>query len=1415
YMTPSQWVEVEGLPLTAQGKVDRGRLPEAGAGAAPAGGGREYEAPRGEVEEVIAGIWGEVLGVGRVGARDNFFELGGDSILSIQVVARARQAGLHLTPKKLFQHQTVAELAAAVGVGEPGAESEQGIVTGPLPLTPVQRRFLDERRENPHHFNMAVLLESDEVLQPGRVRRVVEKLLEHHDALRLRLRGDGGEWRQFIEGPDGETPFEYFDLSQLAEGERAAAVERETARLQRSLNLSGGPLLRVALFHAGGAPPDRLFIVVHHFAFDGVSWRILLEDFQTAYAQLGRGEEIRLPAKTASFKAWAEALGAHAGSEAVRSQLPYWTEGRRGTVRPLPLDFPGGANTETSARVVTVTLDREETRALLQKAPAAYRTQIGDLLLTALAQSFARWTGEPALLCELEGHGRDALGEDLDVSRTIGWFTSLYPVLLELEEGGGPGAALKSIKEQLRRAQAGGAGYGLLLYAGGDEEAARKLRAMPRPEVVFNYHGQLDQALAGGVAFRPARESAGPARDAGGDRAHVLGVNGLVAGERLRLDWTYSENLHRRESVEELAAGFVAALRALVAHCLTEGAGGVTPSDFPLARIGQRQLDRLAGDGRDVEDVYRLSPMQQGLLFHTLHHPGSGLYILQVSCTLGGGFDAHAFKRAWRSVIENNATLRTAIHWRGLDEPLQVVYASAELPWRQEDWRDLPAEERRARLARVLDEELRQDIELSRAPLMRLALRRLADDEHHLVWSFHHILLDGWSLALLLGQVFKAYAACLRGEEPPRETARPYRDYIAWLESKDLSKAEEFWRRELAGFRAPTPLDGAAGGGGRPAAGADGYDQRELKLPSETTRRLQALAQQHQLTLNTVVQGAWALLLGRYSGGDDVVFGAVVSGRPAELPGVEKMLGIFINALPLRVRIDGRLPLVPWLKGLQERNVELRQYEYSPLVEVQRWSGAPSGLPLFESVFVFENYPLDESLPQMGGDLGVRDARFSSQNNYPLTVHAHPRGAELVLQFIYQLRRFDGARVERMLGDLSALLARIVARPEASLAELAGAAPADEKERNPMEAPTRGRAGFRKVKGVRPKAISLDSAALVRTRTLGPGRPLPLVVEPQVAGVDAADWARDNLGYVNEQLLAHGAILFRGFGFTAAEQFERFVQSVTPELFTENGEHPRRSISGAVYTPVSYPSEKQLLWHNENSFNHRWPTKIWFGCARPADAGGETPLVDSRRVFQMLDPGIRRRFIEKQVMYVRNYEEGLGLNWQTVLRTSDKAEAEEICRRNLMEFEWKDRGRLRTRSVRPAVVRHPASGEWVWFNQAQHWHVSCLDPAARALVENNFREEDYPRNCYYGDGAPIEDSVMAEILEVYRQLESAFPWEEGDALVLDNLLTAHGRNPYAGERRLFVAMGEMRSYDEVETAADSEGVSRAGGGGRA
>jgi amino acid adenylation domain-containing protein/non-ribosomal peptide synthase protein (TIGR01720 family) len=592
YMVPSVFMLLLALPLSPNGKVDRQALPVPNTVRPELD--KAFVAPRTPVEARLVEIWAKVLGVEQVGIHDNFFELGGDSIISIQIVARANQAGLRLTPKQLFQHQTIAELAMVAGTSQ-AIQTEQGIVTGLLPLTPIQHWFFEQDLLDPHHWNQAILLEVRQPLNPGLLEQAVQQLLVHHDALRLRFERIESGWRQVNASPDEMVPFTLIDLSALQEREQGSALEAKASELQASLNLQEGPLVRVALFECGAQKFSRLLIVIHHLVVDGVSWRILLEDLQTAYQQLSRGEALQLPAKTTSFQQWAYCVREYANS-AAQEQRDYWLAEFPRQVPRLPVDYPGGDNTVATVRTVSVTLSESETQALLLEVPSSYNTQINDVLLTALVQAFTQWTGDHSLLVDLEGHGREEIFDDVDLSRTVGWFTTLFPVLLILEEASHPGEAVKAVKEQLRGIPNRGIGYGVLRYLSSDREIVDQLAALPQAEVSFNYFGQFDQTLSESSLFGWAQESTGPAQSQRGKRCHLLDINGFVTGGALRLDWTYSEQLHSRATIESLAQGFGEALRSLIAHCQSPEAGGYTPSDFPDIELSQEQLEKALAE---------------------------------------------------------------------------------------------------------------------------------------------------------------------------------------------------------------------------------------------------------------------------------------------------------------------------------------------------------------------------------------------------------------------------------------------------------------------------------------------------------------------------------------------------------------------------------------------------------------------------------------------------------------------------------------------------------------------------------------------------------------------------------------------------------------------------------------------------
>jgi amino acid adenylation domain-containing protein/non-ribosomal peptide synthase protein (TIGR01720 family) len=590
YMTPSTFVFLDRLPLTLNGKVDRKALP-APEHSRPEGD-KVFAAPRNQVEETLARIWSNILGIEPVSIHDNFFDLGGDSILSIQIIARANQAGLGLTPRQLFQHQTVAELATVAGMAAQ-TRAEQGTVTGPVPLMPVQARFFELDQPELHHYNQAMLLEVHGLADASLFAKTIELLLLQHDGLRLRYASNHHVWQQTLAAPDGVVPFETFDLSAPAEAEQRTLIADQAARLHASLNLLEGPLMRVALFDRGAQRNSYLLIVIHHLAVDGVSWRILLEDLHALYRKLSSGEKPVLPPKTTSFKCWAELITEHARSGRLRDELSYWCATVENSTARLPLDYLGGTNTAASARTLSVSLNADETHALLQVVPVAYRTQINEILLTALVRALAQWTGSQSLLVDLEGHGREEILEGVDLSRTIGWFTTIFPVVLDCGDSQTTVGALRSVKEQLRAIPNRGIGYGLLRYSSNDAASIDKLRALPQAEVRFNYLGQVDRALVDSSMFTVAAQPTGPAQSLKAERTYLLNVIGMITGGELCLEWTYSQNIHREETVARLARSYMDELRELIAQTRTGDKASYSPSDFPQAKLSQEDLNKV------------------------------------------------------------------------------------------------------------------------------------------------------------------------------------------------------------------------------------------------------------------------------------------------------------------------------------------------------------------------------------------------------------------------------------------------------------------------------------------------------------------------------------------------------------------------------------------------------------------------------------------------------------------------------------------------------------------------------------------------------------------------------------------------------------------------------------------------------
>ncbi|MGQ3028072.1 MAG: amino acid adenylation domain-containing protein, partial [Ferrovibrionaceae bacterium] len=630
------------------------------------------------------------------------------------------------------------------------------------------------------------------------------------------------------------------------------------------------------------------------------------------------------------------------------------------------------------------------TARLLAAAPRAYRLGVDELLLSALVQAAGQ-----GLLVEVEGHGREDLFDDVDLSRTVGWFTTSYPVWL-------PDGSPIAVKEALRSVPTKGLHWGLLPHDG-----------LPRADIGFNYLGRFDQSVERDGLFSFSKDSGGRSLSADSELDHALEINGSIANGCLSLSWRYSPGVIEPARVEAMLGRFEVELAALVEHCLA-AAPKPTASDYPLAGLTQAQFEAL--DLGEVQDIYPATGLQQGLLYHGLLKQGDGVYVNQLRLTLKGPLDVAALRAAWNDVVARHDILRTGFEWRHGGEALQVVRRSVELPWVEPD----------EDIAAWCAADLARGFDLSQAPLLRLALFRRPDGDYDLIRTSHHLLSDGWSSARLLAEV----SECYRGRAAELPPPVPYRSYVAWARRQPSSEA--WWREAMV--EDPVGLTASFGAPTKPEPGIHRIEQPL----SELGDRLKRAARRRSVTLNTLMQGAWALLLSRFGAKDAVGFGVTVSGRPASLPGVERMLGLFINSLPLWVELPASRKLDAWLQDLQRRNVELRQYEHTPLSDLQRWTGR-SGDALFDSLLVFENYPVDEAVGRGEGGLRAGKVEIAERTHYPLTLTISP--APLALDWAWDGERLERGDVELITGHYLDLLDELAREGDPALGAIGLSAP--------------------------------------------------------------------------------------------------------------------------------------------------------------------------------------------------------------------------------------------------------------------------------------------------------------------------------------------------------------------------------------
>ncbi|MFC4373473.1 amino acid adenylation domain-containing protein [Nocardia halotolerans] len=1042
HMVPTVVMTLDEIPLTPNGKLDRNALP------APVFGTVGSRVPEGPVETRIAELFAQILGVERVGAEDSFFAAGGDSILSIQLVSRARGAGISFTPQEVFEHRTVAGLARVAVLGAEAAAplSElPGGGVGAMPLTPVLAAWLAGGRVF-DRFTQQMVLGLPEGIDRAGLVATLTAVLDHHDMLRSGLRRVDGQW-QLQALPPGAIPVNELvtrvDVPAGCDAEKLAdvaevAMESVLAALdpQASRMIAFGWLVRPD-------GPDGLVVAANHAVIDGVSWRILLSDLVLAWAQYSAGQPIALPAVGTSFRRWAHGLADSASGR--RAELAYWQQ-RLTVPDPLlgvrPLDHT--VDTAATVRSVSVEVAADVTRAVLTELPAKYRAGAEDGLLAALALAVRAWRARrgvhaSATRVRLEGHGREQSAvEGADLTRTVGWFTSVYPVVLELDGidaeaawrgGAGTAAVVKAVKEQLLAVPDKGIGFGMLRHL--DPESASLLEGS-LGQVGFNYLGRIS---AGGVADSTADHSWLPTADWGEPQARqdpalpaaaVVDINALATetedGLRLKASFSFAAEVIDEASVRDLADCWTTALTVLAQHLDDPAAGGLSPADVGLVRVTQTELDAWHRERPGLSDVVPLAPLQLGLLFLAQVSPADP-YLVQLAVELTGAVDTDRLRRAAQAVLDRHAILRTAFGATAAGTPVGFVAERVAVPWRIVDTDDGDA-------AEFLAAEAGIGFDLASAPLLRFTVYRRAAGGLHLVLTAHHLLVDGWSMPLLMRELLVCYAADGAGAGLPR--VRPYRDYLAWLAGQDRSAALQTWCAALSGPE-PTLLTSAVT---VPLEQVAGHASCSVELSVAEAEVLAGSAAAHDVTVNTLFQAAWGLVLASAVGRGDVVFGAVVSGRPPQLDGVDGMVGLFANTIPVRVRYDESESLRKLLVRLQSEQIALLDGHHLGLNEIQRAIGSGE---LFDTLMAYESYPVDtEGMRRAHGSidgLEIVDIQAANATHYPVAVGVEV-GAGIRVGVQYRTEVIDAGIAQALAQRLRTVLDAFVRTPDHTPAQV-------------------------------------------------------------------------------------------------------------------------------------------------------------------------------------------------------------------------------------------------------------------------------------------------------------------------------------------------------------------------------------------
>ncbi|SHL03955.1 non-ribosomal peptide synthetase [Flavobacterium chilense] len=1026
YMLPSYYVQLDAIPLTSIGKIDRKALPEVADNDLIK---ESYIAPRTKEEALLVTIWSDVLKRDQISVKDSFYNLGGDSIKSIQVVSRIKQQGYTLKVAQILQNPIVEDLAKLLKTDV--AIISQAEVKGMVELTPIQQFFFEsEQIPNKNHYNQSVILRSRQEIDPSVLEQSIAQLVLHHDALRMVYKQDNDSWTQYNnDASEKHYKIDFYDLRSDSKELELETLRSIGENLQSGFNIESGVLFHIGHFRMSDG--DRLALIVHHLVIDGVSWRILFEDLSNLYQSYQTKAPVKLPLKTDSFQRWASAQKEFAKSEKMQSERLYWDEVSKETIALLPADYAGREKLSTIDKSSYFILDESLTEKLQTQVHHVYSTEINDVLLTGLGLALREVFGVEKSVLKMEGHGREEIIDGIDIGRTVGWFTSVYPFVLDISSS--KGDELIGVKESLRRVPNKGVGYGILKYL--DKRFANELL----PSIQFNYLGDFGTNAGtnkkGESLFEFSSENIGLSSDVSNSQSEVLlDVSGMMVSDQLNMSIRYSGNIFSEETIAKLITAYENQLINLIESLSEIKENRLTPSDLTYNKLSYSDLIELNKDN-NIEDIYELSPLQQGLYYYWLVDNSSHMYFNQTAYRLNSNdLNINAVKQAYDELVNRYAILRTSFTNDYSGVPLQIVHKTVSSNFSYESALDFQNIDNY--LQDIKEKDKARGFNFEKPTQIRLKVLELGNGDYEFIWSSHHILMDGWCLSILINDFYKILMALNNGKKIQLPAADKYSTYIDWLSKINKDASLSYWKNYLDGLTSITDVPFKKK---KKLTNNAIFKSEILQIEGSVFDNIKKVCSDLGITPNTFIQGVWGYLLSRYNNTQDVVFGSVVSGRPGELQGVENMVGLFINTIPVRVKYETTDTVKTFLKRLHLEMLESAPHHYINLSEVQSQSSL--GMGLINNLMAFMNYLVQDAVEdenekdfnEKGQKITLEAIKGTEQNNYDFNINIIPVNSGYKVEFKYDSNALESELILNLISHFSNIVEQFSLREGLSL----------------------------------------------------------------------------------------------------------------------------------------------------------------------------------------------------------------------------------------------------------------------------------------------------------------------------------------------------------------------------------------------